>query len=376
MTLRRSVMTAAILCALGVLGAAISLQAQRPAGAASPSFRVDPFWPKELPNNWVVGNVVGVAADSHDNVWIVHRPNSQAGADKTPAVLAFDPAGNLIRSFGSPGTGYDWGTQTHGLYVDYQDHVWVGFGGGLPYDLKSKATTDNAHFLKFTPEGKFLLQVGKFGMGTEGSNSNKYLGQPTDVWVDRQTNEAFISDGYTNRRVIVVDANTGAYKRHWGAFGKPPDDSPLPAFNRSGPARQQFDTPHCIVGANDGLLYVCDRGNQRIQVFRKDGTFVKDALINAQLNGQVGGTPWDIALSTDPQQRYVFLADGGNHKVHTLQRDTLAVVATFGHRGRWAGQFESPHSIAIDSKGNLFVAETLDGRRVQKFVPGGASTSR
>jgi DNA-binding beta-propeller fold protein YncE len=354
--------------------AALSQGARRP--AAVPTFQVDPAWPIELPNNWVVGNVVGVAVDSKDNVWVVHRPNSQAGADKTPSVLAFDQAGKLIHSWGAPGAGYDWGTQAHGLYVDYKDNVWVGFGGGLPYDLKTKATTDNAHFLKFTPDGKFLLQIGKFGMGTEGSNSTTYLGQPTDVYVDRQTDEAFITDGYTNRRVIVFDANTGAYKRHWGAFGKRPDDSPMPAFNRSGPPRQQFDTPHCIAGANDGLLYVCDRGNQRIQVFRKDGTFVKDSLINAQLDGQVGGTPWDIALSTDPQQRLIFLADGGNHKVHTLVRDTLAVAATFGHRGRWAGQFESPHSIAIDSKGNLFVAETLDGRRVQKFVVKTAASGR
>ena len=342
-------------------------QAQRP---AAPTYQVDPFWPKELPNNWLVGNVVGVAVDSRDNVWIVHRPNSQAGADKTPAVLAFDPAGALVHSWGGAGAGYDWGTQPHGIYVDYKDNVWVGFGGGLPYDIKSKATTDNALFLKMTPAGKFVLQIGKFGTGTEGSNSKTALGQPTDVFVDPKTDEAYIADGYTNHRIIVFDANTGAYKRHWGAFGKPPDDAPMPAFKRGAPPRQQFDTPHCVALSNDGLVYVCDRGNQRIQVFRKDGTFVKDALINAKLNdGQVGGTPWDIAFSNDAQQRFILLADGGNHKVHTLVRDSLEVVATFGRRGRWAGQFESPHNVALDSKGNLFVAETLDGRRVQKFVP-------
>lgn len=351
-----------------VLGSvAISQNTQNP---PVPTFQVDPFWPKELPNNWLVGNVVGVAVDSRDNVWIVHRPNSQAGAEKTPAVLAFDPAGNLIQSWGGPGTGHDWGTQPHGIYVDYKDNVWVGFGGGLPYDIKAKTTTDNALFLKMTPPGKFLLQIGRFGTGTEGSGNTTFLGQPTDVFVDAKTDEAYIADGYTNHRIIVFDANTGAYKRHWGAFGKPPDDAPLTAFNRSGPARQQFDTPHCVVVANDGLVYVCDRGNQRIQVFRKDGTFVKDALINAKLNdGQIGGTPWDIAFSNDPQQRLILLADGGNHKVHTLLRDSLQVVGTFGRRGRWAGQFESPHNLALDSKGNLFVAETLDGRRVQKFVP-------
>jgi DNA-binding beta-propeller fold protein YncE len=335
-----------------------------------PTFVFDPTWPKDLPNNWVVGNVVGVAVDSKDNIWMIHRPKSQAGADKTPTVLGFDQTGKLIAQWESKnGPGYEWGTQAHGLYVDPKDSVWFGFGGGLPYDPKSRATTDNANFLKFAPDGKFQLQVGKFGMGTDGSNSTQYLGQPTDVWVDQAANEAYITDGYTNRRVIVVDATTGAYKRHWGAFGKKPDDAPMGQFSRTGAPRQQFDTPHCIIGV-ENLIYVCDRGNQRIQVFRKDGTFVKDALINAKLDdGSTGGTPWDLALSTDPQHAYFFLVDGGTHKVHTLRRDTLEVVASFGHRGRWAGQFESPHSIAIDSKGALYVAETLDGRRLQRFLP-------
>jgi DNA-binding beta-propeller fold protein YncE len=368
--MKRTFLTRAFVISMAALVVALGSLA-RSQSAAPPTFRFDPTWPKEMPNNYLVGNVVGVAVDSKDNIWITHRPASQAGADKTPPVLAFDQAGNLVRSWGgSGGPGYDWGTQAHGLYVDYKDNVWIGFGGGLPYDLKTKATTDNAHILKFTPDGKFLRQFGKFGEGTAGSNSTTLLGQPTDVAVDAKANEVYFSDGYTNRRVIVFDVNTGAYKRHWGAFGKPPDDAPLPAFNRSGPPRQQFDTPHCLAIANDGLVYVCDRGNQRIQVFRKDGTFVKDALINAKLaDGVVGGTPWDIAFSTDPAQTYIFLADGGNHRVHTLRRESLEVVSTFGRRGRWGGQFESPHSLAIDSKGNLFVAETLDGRRVQKFIP-------
>ena len=149
---------AAVVVALGSIA--------RSQSAAPPTFRFDPTWPKELPNNWLVGNVVGVAVDSKDNVWITHRPASQAGAEKTPPVLAFDQAGNIVRSWGgSGGTGYEWGTQAHGLYVDYKDNVWVGFGGGLPYDIKSKATTDNAHILKFTPEGKFLLQLGQVRAG-------------------------------------------------------------------------------------------------------------------------------------------------------------------------------------------------------------------
>lgn len=366
---------AAVLLAGPRSGLVAAPQTAAKSPTAAPAFQVDPYWPKPLPNDWLVGNVVGVAVDSRDNVWITHRPRSQAGADKTPPVLAFDQAGNLVQSWGGKDTSPEWGTQEHGLYIDYKDNVWVGFGGGLPYDPKSKGTLDNANVLKLTPKGQVLLEIGKFGMGSEGSASTQYLGNPTDVYVDPKTDDAYISDGYINHRVIVFNATTGAYKRMWGAFGHKPDDAPMPRFNRSDPPRQQFDTPHCVTMSNDGLLYVCDRGNQRIQVFKPDGAFVKDALINAKLSGgQVGGTPWDIALSRDPQQRFIFLVDGGTHKVHTLLRDTLEVVSSFGQRGRWAGQFESPHSIAIDSKGNLYVAETLDGRRVQRFVRKGAAS--
>ena len=366
------VAVAAVLLAVarpGALFATSQPSSKAKAPVAAPSFQVDPYWPKPLPNDWMVGNVVGVAVDSHDNVRITHRPRSQAGAEKTPPVLAFDQAGNLVQSWGGKDISPEWGTQEHGLYIDYKDNVWVGFGGGLPYDPKTKGTTDNANVLKLTPKGAVLLEIGKFGMGTEGSGNTQYLGNPTDVYVDPKTDEAYVTDGYINHRVIVFNATTGAYKRMWGAFGHKPDDASMPRFSRSDTPRQQFDTPHCVVMSNDGLLYICDRGNQRIQVFKPDGTFVKDAMINAKLSvGQIGGTPWDIAMSRDAQQRFIFLVDGGNHKVHTLLRDSLEVVSSFGQRGRWAGQFESPHSIAIDSKGNLYVAETLDGRRVQRFV--------
>ena len=196
-----------------------------------------------------------------------------------------------------------------------------------------------------------------------------YLGQPTDVWVDADANEVYISDGYTNRRVIVFDAASGEYRRHWGAYGNMPDDTPAAPYNRGDEMPQQFNTPHCVAGANDGMVYVCDRGNQRIQVFDRDGTFVKEALVDAPLgNGEVGGNPWDIGFSTDAEQSLLVVADGRTHRVHTLNRDTLEAVTSFGRRGRWAGNFESPHSLAVDSQGNLYVGDTLDGRRVQKFV--------
>ncbi len=285
-------------------------------------------------------------------------------------MIGFDPAGQVVESWGGPGDGYDWGTQTHGIYVDDEDNVWVGFGGGLPYDPTASTTTDNALILKFTHDGQFLLQIGDFGKGTEGSTSEEFLGQPTDIFVDSMTQEVYISDGYTNRRVIVFDATTGVYRRLWGGSGDIPDDAPLPRFARAAPRPTQFSTPHCVVGATDGLVYVCDRGNQRIQVFDGAGAFVAERFIEAPLgNGERGGTPWDLAFSRDAEQRFLFVADGGNHAVHTLERNSLDVVTSFGRRGRWAGQFESPHSLAVDSAGNLFVGETLDGRRVQKFVP-------
>ena len=236
----------------------------------------------------------------------------------------------------------------------------------MPYDPGSPTTTDNALVLKFNQNGDFLLQIGDFGRGTEGSNSRDFLGQPTDIFVDHNEDEVYISAGYPNRRVIVFDATTGDHKRLWGAYGNPPSDDPI---SRETDLPQQFNTPHCIAQASDGLVYVCVRGNQRIQVFQADGTFVTERFIEASLpNGEEGGTPWDISFSRDPDEDLVYVVDGGNHLIHVLSRKSLDVVTSYGRRGRWAGQFESPHSLAIDSQGNLFVGETLDGRRVQKFT--------
>lgn len=332
-------------------------------------FAVDPYWPRPLPEDWLLGNVVGVATDSQDRVWIIHRPNSQAGANTTPPVIAFDAEGRVVHSWGGPGAGYDWGTQTHGIYVDHEDNVWVGFGGGLPYDPTARTTTDNALVLKFTPDGEFLLQIGDFGQGTLGNASTEFLGQPTDVWVDASASEVYVSDGYTNQRVIVFDAMTGEYRRHWGGYGERPIDGPVPN-GADGSVPRQFSTPHCVVGADDGRVYVCDRGNRRIQVFRRDGTFLTETLLNAGVGASsAGAAPWDIALSGDPAQERIFIVDGSAHAVIALDRATLEVLDRFGRRGRWAGQFESPHNLAFDSDGNLFVGETLDGRRVQKFTP-------
>ncbi len=342
----------------------------------APRFEIDPLWPKPLPNHWILGMTVGVSVDPQDHIWIVHRTNTfepmevYASAKppasecciSAPPVLEFDEAGNLLASWGGPGAGYDWPNSNHGITVDYKGNVWIG---GNSRGRDSKSYHDNM-VLKFTQSGKFLMQIGHPAK-TQGSNDVENLKGPAKMFVDQATDELYVADGYGNHRVIVYDAETGKYKRHWGAYGHPPDDADLGPYNPDAPPAQQFRNPvHCAELANDGLLYVCDRPNDRIQVFKKDGTFVKEAFVATRTLGD--GSAWDIAFSKDPGQKYIFLADGSNEKVYVMRRDTLEIITSFGDGGRQPGQFYAVHSIAADSKGNLFTAETYRGQRVQKFI--------
>jgi len=346
-----------------------------------PRFQVDPAWPKQLPNHWLVGAVVGVAVDAKDHVWITHRPSTlQPNETRSfwkaaPPVLEFDQEGNLVSSWGGPGPGYEWPQLEHGIYLDHQDNVWLGGGG-----------EKDAQILKFTRQGKFLLQIGHQGKN-RGSNDTENLGGTANMVVDAAANELYVADGYVNHRVIVFDATTGAYKRHWGAYGKKPDDSfftsageRLPGpfsgavqnenrpsqYDPKGPPAPQFRIVHAVRISNDGLVYVCDRTNDRIQVFRKDGTFVQEAFIARETFGS--GSVWDIGFSTDPAQTFLVVPDGTNQQVYVVLRKTLEVVHTFGGAGHWAGQFYGAHNLAVDSKGNLFITETYEGKRVQKFT--------
>jgi DNA-binding beta-propeller fold protein YncE len=335
----------------------------------APRFEVDPLWPKPLPNHWYQGMTIGVSVDAKDDVWIVHRPDTLSPAEdaadqnppsgtccsKAPPVLEFDPAGNLIGHWGGPGTGYEWPESNHGITVDYKGNIWIGGNG-----------RDDAQVLKFTQDGKFLAQFGHEGHNG-GSNNTENFGRVAKIFVDPKTNEAYISDGYLNHRVVVIDADTGKFKRFWGAYGHKPDDSNLGRYNPDAPPAQQFRNPvHCAELSNDRLLYVCDRVNDRIQVFRPDGTFVKEQFIARR--SLADGSVWDIAFSGDPEQKYIYLADGRNEKVYILLRDTLEIVTSFGDGGRQPGEFYGVHSIATDSKGNIYTTETYEGRRVQKFV--------
>jgi DNA-binding beta-propeller fold protein YncE len=334
----------------------------------APRFEVDPLWPKPLPSHWLLGSTIGVWVDEQDNVWIIHRSSSTLNDNEkalelktgeccrgAPPVLAFSAAGNLVQSWGGPGAGFEWPESNHGIHVDYKGNVWIGGNGAK-----------DAHILKFTKDGKFLMQVGHSGKNG-GSNDIENFGRAAKIWVDPKTNEAYVADGYLNKRVAVLDADTGKMKRYWGAYGNKPDDADPGKYDPSAPPPKQFRNPvHCVERTNDGLVYVCDRQADRIQVFRPDGTFVKEAFFAK--NTLASGSAWDIAFSRDPAQRFIFLADGTNEKVRIVLRETLEEITNFGDGGRQPGQFFGVHSIATDSKGNIYTTETYEGKRVQKFV--------
>jgi DNA-binding beta-propeller fold protein YncE len=385
---------AAFLMLLGTLVTASHLLQQHAnieaAGVQAPRFVVDPMWPKPLPNHWVIGATIGVAVDASDHVWIIHRaasleekekyltwnPPASACCAPAPPVLEFNQAGDLVGHWGGPGQGYDWPASNHGIDVDYKGNVWIGGNGrgtqraaaALPAD-ESRMGAGSVHdsmVLKFTQSGKFLMQIGKPNQGT-GSNDPNNLKLPAKTLVDPKTNELYVADGYGNRRVIVFDADTGKYKRHWGAYGHKPDDTQLPPYNPKDPPSQQFRTPvHGLILANDGILYVCDRVNNRIQSFKTDGTYLKEVVVEKNTLGD--GAAFDVALSKDPGQKYLYMCDGSNMKVHVIRRDTLEVLTTFGDGGRQPGQFYAVHSIATDSKGNIYTTETYRGQRVQRFL--------
>ena len=370
---KRFVFGAALAASLVGLGAGqVFLQNRAEAqngGVEAPRFEVDPFWPKPT-GGQLLGSTIGVWVDDQDHVWIIHRSsatlhNNEKGAELSPPisqccrgappVMAFDPQGNLVRSWGGPGEGYEWPQSNHGIHVDYKGNVWIGGNG-----------EKDAHILKFTKEGKFLLQVGGSGKNA-GSNNLEHFGRVAKIWVDPKTNEAYLADGYVNKRVAVIDADTGKVKRYWGAYGNKPDDANLGPYDPKAPPAQQFRNPvHCVERSNDGLVYVCDRANNRIQIFNPDGTFVKEAFYAR--NTLASGSTWDIAFSRDPEQRFIFIADGQNSRVRIILRSTLEELAAFGDGGRQPGQFYGVHSIATDSKGNLYTTDTYEGKRVQKFV--------
>ena len=358
-------------------------------GTMAPRFEVDPLWPKPLPNHWLLGTVIGVDVDDEDNVWIVHRGSSLDPKEvyatwdppasyccfAAPPVLVFSQEGDLVQHWGGPGEGFDWPASNHGIDVDHKGNVWIGGNGrgtskelrALPEheDAMGKGFVHDSMVLKFTKGGEFLMQLGKPFEG-KGSHDLKNFKLPAKTLVDPETNELYVADGYGNRRVIVLDADTGEYKRHWGAYGNEPDDTQLPAYT-PGDKPDQFRTPvHGIALSDDGMVYVCDRTNDRLQAFKTDGTFVNETWIEPETLGD--GSAFDVAVSRDPGQKYLYVADGANQRIHILDRESLEILTSFGDGGRQPGQFYAVHSIATDSMGNLYTTETYHGRRVQRFV--------
>lgn len=388
-----------------------------------PGFSVDPFWPKPLPHQWLIGQVPGLAVDKDDNIWIVQRArtltNDERAASTTdipvapipspppldglarpqgsiadcclpaPAVMQFDPKGNLLRAWGGPADpgkcleseGCFWPNTEHGIYVDHNMNVWLGGQAG-------------GAVLKFSADGDFLLQIGRrqppvrnSNDKTGGINGTPLMGQPADMEVDPDTDELYVADGYTNLRVLVVDARMGMYRRHWGAYGQNPVDDTLDepgsggAYVKNQAPSPHFRNPvHAVRITNDGLVYVADRVNNRIQVFDKKNVG-KECTNPTRAKGVCGfvgeffverdtllnGSTWDIDVSPDKKQKFLYNADGSNQYIWTLNRKTGAVIGTFGRNGRSAGQFHWVHNMAVDSKGNMYTAEVDTGKRVQKF---------
>ncbi len=362
-----------LILALGV-GQAV-LEGTQSQAVQAPGFEVDPFWPKPLPNHWILGSTIGVGIDSRDHVFIIHRGQStlqartESGADANPPmgeccraappVLEFDAEGNLVNSWGGPSGEYVWPLSNHGIAVDHKDNIWIGGNG-------SDSSRSDSQILKFTHDGRFLMALGLPNQ-RPNSNSMEHFGQVAKISFDPAANEAYVADGYGNKRVAVLDMDTGKIKRYWGAYGHKPDDTNPGRYDPDAPLAQQFRNPvHCAEPSHDGLVYVCDRPNDRIQVFKKDGSFVKEERIAPRTLAD--GSVWDIAFSKDRQQKYLFLADGKNEKVYVMDRQSLQILTSFGDGGRQPGQFFAVHSIATDSKGNIYTTETYEGKRVQKFV--------
>jgi hypothetical protein len=359
-------------------------------GAAGtvPLFELDPAWPK-LPNNWVMGLVSSVAVDQRDHVWILHRPRVVEAGKRTsaaPAVLEFDAAGKFVQGWGGPAEGVEWPDAEHGIYVDDNDGIWIGGSSrkGAAVCEAGTCTRNDDMLTKFTAQGKFVMQIGRRDQST-GPKDTKNVHAATDVFVYRKTNELFVSDGYQgpgaqgNCRVAVFDATTGAFKRSFGAFANAPlcaadaaggggrrGRGAAPALETQGPGPAQFGSVHGIELSNDGLVYVADRGNRRIQMFDLNGKYIDQVFINR--SGPDSQSAAGLAFSTDPEQKFMYVADYGNSHIVVVDRKKLTVLYQFGARSAKPGDFQGIHNIAVDSKGNLYTAEVAPGARAQRFV--------
>jgi hypothetical protein len=362
--------TMARLVAVAVLLAVSAGHAQQASSLKVPMFQVDPVWP-QLPNSWVLGEVTSISVDRKDHIWVLHVPQSipeDKRANAAPPVLEFDTAGKLLASWGGPGEGYEWVGREHGIFVDANDFVWIGGRAGWP-----RATTpgnSDDMILKFTTAGKFVMQIGHRGQ-SKGNTDTENVHQATDVFVDTKAKEVYVADGYGNKRVIVFDSETGKFKRMWGAFGNPPPATfaanaavPQPQTTPDGPP--EFGLPHSVKVSSDGIVYLADRINNRIQMFTTEGKFLKQVRV-AMLNN-VTPVPAGFAFSPDKKQQYLYVVDSGPMQIVIYDREKMVEIGRVGVRGPKVGEFDIIHHMAADSKGNLYGAEIVTNRRAQRFV--------
>lgn len=383
---KRAVLGLTYLAAVVALGVSSPGQAQSGEGDVPvPRYKVDPYWPKPLPNNWLMKDIPRVAVDKQDRVWIITRgeeiTKAEAGLEQNPpaalccrtppTVMAFDQAGEVVYAWGKkdgylPGGKPMYQRRVRALALDKEGNVWVG--GNDAGDT----------LLQFTPDGTFLREFGRRGPVVPASQqkpnnqqTDYLLRGPTNPTIDAETGELFVDDAQLNKRILVYDLASGAFKRGWGGHGvslSEIDNDPVAEFDPAGPPRTHFTpTSHCVKISVDRLVYFCNRGGDSIQVFTTQGKFVKEFFLYRAAAGG-GERVFDVAFSHDPKQKYMFVSDGTNGVVWILRRDDGAIVGSVGHKGRMAGEFYTPNGIAVDSQGNLFVGEVGGAGRVQKFV--------
>jgi len=360
--------------AFAVVATIVLLSAITGGGAQPPKapvFVVDPTWPS-IPNNWVLGEVTSISVDKDDHVWVLHVPQSISDAQRAnaaPPVLEFDDKGKLLTSWGGPTGGDEWVAREHGIFVDANNFVWIGGRAGWPRETTPGLSDDV--IMKFTMTGKLVMQIGHRGQ-SKGNTDTENVHQATDVFVDTQAKEVYAADGYGNKRVIVFDSETGKFKRMWGAFGNPPPTTfapnaagPQPQTTPDGP--QEFGLPHAIKVSNDGIVYVADRINNRIQTFARDGKFLKQTRVTNE-GSTIVPVPAGFAFSPDREQQFLYVVDSGPMRVVIFDRRTMTQIGVIGMKGAKPGEFDIVHHIAADSKGNLYTAEIVNNRRAQRFV--------
>ncbi len=340
-----------------------------------PRFKVDTSWPK-LPENMVVGQVSGVSIDRDGNIWIVQRRdtvrNLPAGKEAAPHVLKFSPAGDLLASWGGPSHAPEidgvnqWPVNVHGLFVDDRNTVWIG-GNGAGDHVVINLTTD----------GKYIGQIGK-RTKTAGNLDKETLGGPADAYSDGET--VFIADGYTNKRIVAAHAHDHSFKAYWGAFATRPDapsrvgdfDQSMASSDADGGAnlesRMFGDIVHCVTKNKAGEIFVCDRRNNRVQIFRMDEKGEVSFVHNLPVAPETGGLRTASDVTFSPDEKYMYIADMANERIWILLAETKQYLGYFGKAGKAPGEFTWLHSVVADSQGNLYTTEVNGGQRAQKFV--------